>query len=635
MTRKPNFWKCIVGVIVLAMLLVGTWGATPARLIGAKSASSNPDTLTSRAANVPASAANVGTSNVTSPSVPVDPSVDVTSVFELDGNATDSPAGSPDDWSTLEGGNGTAGFLVKTVGTATNGVAIADLAGATTFETGGSKDDLDVPNWRYGTGSSPPKDEITNAYAALYFKDAGLGAGPETILVFGADRFAQNGASQIGFWFFQKDVHPVAGSNTFSNEHQNGDILILSDFTVGGAITTIRVFRWNSPGGSINGTLDQIGIGSDCSAAGSPKFFCGEVNSGDAASPWSYTPKSGSANVFPTGGFYEGAINLSALGVADVCFAAFLAETRTSPSVDATLKDFVQGSFPQKPTVQGVGVNLTCANPTGQISATSNAAGATFSWTGPGGFTATGATVNVSVGGDYFVTASTGGGCASDAVKVVVTSNMVAPNVDAGPDKELTCSVTSIQLSGSSTTPNATFSWVASGGGNIVSGANTATPTVNAAGTYTLTVTDPVNGCTSVDSADVSVDASPPSVSIAKTAKSSTANPQTVTVTATASSNANPVGSLSYQWQSCVLTCGNNANWSNVTGQTGSAIVFSNFGAATPETILFSIGAGNGLGSYEAQLFVVNLRVVVTDAGNGCSTTSGPLAVKRVVGVDP
>lgn len=627
MTRRPNFWKCIVGVLVLAMLFVGTWGATPARFIGAKSAPSKPEVLPTRATKL-------ATANVNKASVPVDPSVDVTTVFELDGNATDSPAGSPDDWSTLEGGNGTAGFLVKTIGTATNGVAIADLAGATTFEGGGSKDDLDTPNWQHGAGSSPPKDEITNAYAALYFKDAGLGAGPETILVFGADRFAQNGAAQIGFWFFQKEVAPLA-DGTFSNEHTNGDILVLSDFTVGGAITTIRVFRWNSPGGSINGTLDQIGIGVDCSAAGSPKFFCGEVNSANAASPWSYTPKSGAANTFPAGGFYEGAVNLSALGVADVCFAAFLAETRTSPSVDATLKDFVSGTFPQKPSVQGTGTALTCANPTGQISAVATPASATLNWTGPGGFTAQGSPVNVTVPGDYFVTATTGAGCDSDPVKVVVTGNFVPPNGSAGPDKELTCTLTSVQLSGSSTTPGATFSWIASGGGNIVSGANTATPTVNAAGTYTLTVTDPTNGCTTVDAADVSVDNTPPSVSVAKTAKNSSANPQTVTAGATASSNASPPGTLSYQWQFCVLNCGNNANWNNLAGQTNSSTVFSNFGAATAETILFNIASGNGTGAYEAQLFVVNLRVIVTDAGNGCTTTSDPVAVKRVVGVDP
>jgi len=66
-------------------------------------------------------------------------------------------------------------------------------------------------------------------------------------------------------------------------------------------------------------------------------------------------------------------------------------------------------------------------------------------------------------------------------------------------DKVLNCGIISIPLSGSSTTPGATFAWIASGGGHILSGANTATPTVDAAGTYTMTVTDPANGCTATD----------------------------------------------------------------------------------------------------------------------------------------
>ncbi len=75
------------------------------------------------------------------------------------------------------------------------------------------------------------------------------------------------------------------------------------------------------------------------------------------------------------------------------------------------------------------------------------------------------------------------------------------PNANAGADKLLTCSVTSLQLSGSSTTIGAAFSWTGAG---IVSNGNTASPTVNKAGNYTLTVT--VAGCTSTDIALVSID---------------------------------------------------------------------------------------------------------------------------------
>ena len=46
----------------------------------------------------------------------------------------------------------------------------------------------------------PPKDEITNAYAAKY-----VVAGHE-ILYFGADATAQNGSADFGFWFFRNEI---------------------------------------------------------------------------------------------------------------------------------------------------------------------------------------------------------------------------------------------------------------------------------------------------------------------------------------------------------------------------------------------------------------------------------------------
>ncbi|HEY2349756.1 MAG TPA: S8 family serine peptidase, partial [Puia sp.] len=75
----------------------------------------------------------------------------------------------------------------------------------------------------------------------------------------------------------------------------------------------------------------------------------------------------------------------------------------------------------------------------------------------------------------------------------------ITPNANAGADKQLTCAASNGQLNGSSTTPGATFKWTALNGGNIVSGGNTATPLVSAAGTYVLTVTDPNGGCTATD----------------------------------------------------------------------------------------------------------------------------------------
>src|SRR6185295_17197014 len=104
-----------------------------------------------------------------------------------------------------------------------------------------------------------------------------------------------------------------------------------------------------------------------------------------------------------------------------------------------------------------------------------------FSWAGPGIVSGgTTATPTVSLAGTYTLTVSnTVNGCvASDTVEVSADAGL--PDVSAGADQELNCLVASVVLGGSSTTANVTFSWTGPG---IVSGGNTATPTVNLAGT--------------------------------------------------------------------------------------------------------------------------------------------------------
>ncbi|HSN62180.1 MAG TPA: polymer-forming cytoskeletal protein, partial [Ferruginibacter sp.] len=75
----------------------------------------------------------------------------------------------------------------------------------------------------------------------------------------------------------------------------------------------------------------------------------------------------------------------------------------------------------------------------------------------------------------------------------------ITPNVNAGPDKQLTCTINTVQLQGSSTTANAQYNWSIVNNGNIVSGANSNSPTINAPGTYVLKVTDANGGCFATD----------------------------------------------------------------------------------------------------------------------------------------
>ncbi|MBL7877375.1 MAG: hypothetical protein JNL53_17045, partial [Cyclobacteriaceae bacterium] len=116
------------------------------------------------------------------------------------------------------------------------------------------------------------------------------------------------------------------------------------------------------------------------------------------------------------------------------------------------------------------------------------------------------------------------------------------PTVNAGSDKVITCAVTSLQLNGSSTTPGVSYAWVASNGGNITAGANTATPTVNASGTYTLTVT--IGTCTASDIALVTLNNTPPLVNAGPDI-SVCAEDNTVTLTASITGG---TGSYNYSW---------------------------------------------------------------------------------------
>ena len=271
-------------------------------------------------------------------------------VFELEGNAVDDPVGG-EDWESVYAAvqaNPTADNPCLSLG-ALDCSFLHDPLGDTIFTTGGSKDDLDISSWRHTSGSVPDKDEIEDAMAALYDVDG------DQILYFAADRFATNGSADFGFWFFKSDVS-TNPDGTFSGVHTVGDLLLLGTFTNGGADTTIRAFVWDPANATINGVLRDPGVTlGDCTDAVEPDNGCGTVNDattpgadsdGNIASPWPYQAKKQglAANLLPPGAFFEGGINLSEFGLAG-CFSSFMAETRSSPSIDATLKDFVVGEF--------------------------------------------------------------------------------------------------------------------------------------------------------------------------------------------------------------------------------------------------------------------------------------------------
>jgi hypothetical protein len=246
--------------------------------------------------------------------------------------------------------------------------------------------------WSWRDQSVPDADELDDGFAIKYVDGTGAQQ-----LYFGADRFAANGTKDAGFWFFHDTVaaldqvggadgkfsgvhtapvdgdgdgfcNPAAGgtggpSNTpncskYDTNDTGGDVLALTTFTGGGAVTTIRIFEWIGPAGAVSALLERATTG-DCLPGPVTTAVCATVNNTTIETDWPYDGKGEPADdEIPSGGFLEGGINLTELGL-EGCFSSFMATSRSSASLTADPKDFILGNF----EACGVGVTTTPSNP--------------------------------------------------------------------------------------------------------------------------------------------------------------------------------------------------------------------------------------------------------------------------------
>ena len=287
-------------------------------------------------------------------------------LIELEGNAvTDNAA--YDDWDSVCKAvtitNDTGGSIPdQCVGAdpllaSNTAVAFANdgSQNATIFTGGGSKDPNSLTQWAWKdqAGGLPDKDNLQDAFAARYSIPKNTttckapdGAANCEVLYFGSDRFDNSGDAQQGFWFFQNKITLDPATGKFVGVHKPGDLLILSDFSNGGQVSTINIYKWT--GTDAAGSLTFLAGGATSKCGGNANDpFCGIVNPANGTtSPWSFTDKSGN-HTFLNGEFYEGGVNLSdpSINLGGECFSSFAAETRSSTSTTATLKDFVLGQF--------------------------------------------------------------------------------------------------------------------------------------------------------------------------------------------------------------------------------------------------------------------------------------------------
>jgi hypothetical protein len=337
-----------------------------------------------------------------------------TGLFQLDGNADSSvPTGYPaglEDWNNICKAHlgvapSTPGALCYSSGGSLPSGSVADKstfitdafnAGSDNIYKGGT-DDADINTWLWKqAGPSPNKADIENAFAAQYTcTTSGSFTCPQAysghkLLFFGGDRYANNGDTNIGLWFFHSPVS-TSGLNTnpdgsctptsgcgFTGTHTvgnvslggttPGDIFILSAFTGGGAEPTIKVFEWVGPGNATknylgsNGcftsacTLQPLAIPNTqgfsdnrCALATdtSADVACAIVNPAEIDSPWLFQDQSSksAANKIEANELYEGGLDLTGLGFGEACFSSMLLNTRSSQSGTSVLQDFALGGF--------------------------------------------------------------------------------------------------------------------------------------------------------------------------------------------------------------------------------------------------------------------------------------------------
>jgi hypothetical protein len=178
------------------------------------------------------------------------------------------------------------------------------------------------------------------------------------------------------------------------------------------------------------------------------------------------------------------------------------------------------------------GTTLTCASPTAILTGTSSTSGVTYSWS-PGSITTTTRSVS-SVGIYTLMVTNPVNGCSSTKT-ISISSNTVLPNIGSIPNKTLTCTTTNAILSGTSTTSGVTYSW--SPGGITTPGRIVSSP-----GTYTLKVTNPVNGCSASTTVSVVSNTVAPNISTTGNQSITCTNPVAVL------SGTSTTSGVTYSW---------------------------------------------------------------------------------------
>jgi hypothetical protein len=178
-----------------------------------------------------------------------------------------------------------------------------------------------------------------------------------------------------------------------------------------------------------------------------------------------------------------------------VCPTATTTYTVTvTSSTGATGTANVTVSVSPRPTLSIAGAALTCTNPIATLTPTTTGATSIVWSTG-----ATTSTISVTAVGTYTATVTNAAGCTASA-SVAVTENRAVPTVAITGNTVLCANTATVLTAAATPTGQYTYAWAGSAS-NIL--------TITAAGTYTVTVTNTANGCTTTKSMTVTAGTAP------------------------------------------------------------------------------------------------------------------------------
>ena len=234
---------------------------------------------------------------------------------------------------------------------------------------------------------------------------------------------------------------------------------------------------------------------------------------------------------------------------------------------------------PPSPQVCGGGTTVLTATPSGGTAPYS------YSWTGPGIVgSSSGQSVTVNAAGSYSVTVTDNNGCSgTDSVTVSAGS---AVTVSINPGSGQVCGGSTVTFTSTPSGGTAPYSYSWSGPG-IVGSSTLQSVTVNAVGSYTVTVTD-ANGCTGTASVNVTACSS---MTVSISGGGNLCPGQSINVTANPSGGTAP---YTYSWTGPGIV-GSSTTQTITVNQVGTYVVTVTDSASNTASASVAIIGGGGL----------------------------------------